>query len=68
MNVEQRSVNRITTAPLTTGGTVTNVASATVDVPGQSPVTKDDAASYTVTSITVGVAVDKTIAPARIPA
>lgn len=68
LSVAQRATNRITSASLVSGATVTNKVTGTVTVPGQPPVSKTAQAPFTIGGLNVVVSAGKTIAPSRIPA
>ena len=68
LNLVQRSVFRGTTTSIVHGGTATNVAEATVSVPGQTAVTKTATATYVITPLNSVVNATKSFSPSTIAA
>jgi hypothetical protein len=68
VTVDQRSTNRETGASLVSNDSVPNVATGTVTVPGEPPVTKTATATLAVEPLTVAVTAGKQITPNRLPA
>lgn len=69
VEVAQRTTNRSTGTPLVaTGATVNNTVAATVEVPGQPPVSKNASAALEIGPLDVSVQPGKTITPGEVPA
>lgn len=68
MIVSQREKDREDDESLVLGASATNVAEATVKVPGKDPVSKDASANYVIGGLDVKVSASKSITPANIPA
>ncbi len=67
LDVVQRSTNRVTGDSLVGGGNVTNTVTGSVDVPGETSVSKTATAPYAIGPLSVSVDADKVIVPTRIP-
>jgi uncharacterized repeat protein (TIGR01451 family) len=65
--VAQRATDRRDDAPLFTGASITNQASATITVDGADPVTKQASAPFVIDPLSVAVSAGKSITPSRIP-
>ena len=67
LDVTQRASTRTAGTSLVLGTSVSNTASGTVNVPGQSPVSKTATATYTVTGLNAKVTATTTFTPSTIP-
>ena len=68
LDLAQLSHSRTTNAPLVHGAAENDIASSTVTVPGQTPVTATATAPFTILGLTSAVGASKSFSPARIPA
>jgi large repetitive protein len=68
LNLTQRATTRSPVASLVLGATDTNIASSTVVVPGQTPVSKTATATYVVTGLNAKVTATKSFSPSTIAA
>jgi uncharacterized repeat protein (TIGR01451 family) len=68
LNLTQRAATRSPVASLVLGATDTNIASSTVNVPGQTPVSKTATATYVVTGLNARVTATKSFSPSTIAA